>query len=73
MSRFRVLTVDDASLFAEMSRSALSTDPDSFPARLETDAWSKLETARQRFSTATPFAMVGLDVVGALGLVGSAT
>src|SRR5262245_52966667 len=77
MSWIRVLTVEDASLFAEMRRSSLSTDPDSFSARPETDAWSKLETARQRFSTATPengpvvLGAFDSNLVGAIGLIRS--
>ena len=75
MSPIRLLTIDDASLFVEIRRLSLCTDPDSFSARPETDAWSKLETARQRFSTATlengPFVLGAFDpnLVGVIGLI----
>ena len=75
MSPIRLLTIDDASLFVEIRRLSLCTDPDSFCARPETDAWSKLETARQRFSTATlengPFVLGAFDpnLVGVIGLI----
>lgn len=54
MSRIRVLSVEDVLSFVEIRRLSLSTDPDSFSAQPETDAWSKVETALQRLSTATP-------------------
>jgi ribosomal protein S18 acetylase RimI-like enzyme len=77
MSQTRVLTVDDASLFMEIRRSSLRTDPDSFSARPETDAWSKLETARQRFLTASPengpvvLGAFESNLIGVIGLLRS--
>jgi ribosomal protein S18 acetylase RimI-like enzyme len=77
MSRIRVLSVEDVLSFVEIRRLALSTDPDSFSAKPEADAWSKVETARQRLSTATPEngpVIVGVfdpNLVGVNGLIRS--
>jgi len=75
MLPIRLLTIDDASLFVDIRRLSLCTDLDSFSARPETDAWSRLETARQRFSTATledgPFVLGAFDsnLVGVIGVI----
>lgn len=78
MTSIRLLTIDDAWDFTEIRRLSLSTDPAAFSAQPATDAWSKLETARQRFSTATsadgPFVLgvFGSGLVGVIGLIRSA-
>jgi ribosomal protein S18 acetylase RimI-like enzyme len=75
MLAIRVLTIDDASLFVDIRHLSLCTDAESFSARPETDAWSRLETARQRFSTATfedgPFVLGAFDsnLVGIIGVI----
>jgi ribosomal protein S18 acetylase RimI-like enzyme len=77
MSAIRRLTLDDVALFVEIRRLSLQTDPDSFSARLETDAGSKLETARERFAAATPangpFVLGAIDakVLGIVGVIRS--
>jgi hypothetical protein len=75
MLPIRMLTVDDASLFVDIRQLSLYTDADSLSARLETDAWSRLETARRRFSTATledgPFVLGAFysNLVGVIGVI----
>jgi GNAT superfamily N-acetyltransferase len=75
MPPIRLLTIDDASMFVEIRRLSLCTDPDSFSALPETDAWSRIETARERFSMATledgPFVLGAFDpnLIGVIGLI----
>jgi ribosomal protein S18 acetylase RimI-like enzyme len=78
IASIRLLTVDDASVFVDIRRLSLSMDPSAFSARPDTDAWSKLETARQRFSSATsadgPFVLGAFDsgLVGVIGVIRTA-
>jgi len=78
VASIRLLTVDDASAFVEIRRLSLATDPSAFSARPDTDAWSKLETARQRLSSATstdgPFVLGAFDsgLLGVIGVIRSA-
>jgi ribosomal protein S18 acetylase RimI-like enzyme len=79
MSPIRELTIDDVFSFVEIRRLSLSTDPDSFSARADTDAWSNIETARHRFSTATresgPMVLGAFDsnLLGTIGVIRSST
>jgi GNAT superfamily N-acetyltransferase len=79
MLTIRVLSVDDSSSFVELRRVSLNTDPDSFSARADTDAWSNIETARQRLASATRengLIVLGAfdsNLVGAIGLIRSST